>query len=114
MSLRLFSRVAFGIALIVVIGASLLPMAWMTDGWPGYDKVWHLTGYFALAILAAVGWPRWRGAALIGLPLVGLGLEVAQNATGRQFDWGDALTNAAGIGIAVALSTVVARLLDRG
>lgn len=113
MSLRTLCRLAFVLALLVVAGASLVPMAWLGFRIDGYDKPVHLAAYFALAMLAALGWPRWRVAALLGLPLAGLALEAAQSATGRSFEWGDALANAGGIGIAVALSFVVTRWLER-
>jgi len=114
MRLSTLCRVAFVLALVVVAGVSLAPMAWLGFRLDGYDKPLHLAAYFALAMLAALGWPRWRVAALLGLPLAGLAVEAAQSATGRSFEWGDALANAGGIGIAVALSFVVTRFLDRG
>ena len=113
MSLSALCRIAFALALVVVAGASLVPDA-MTDlKLADYDKSLHMAAYFALALLAAMGWPRWRVAALLGLPLVGLGVEVAQSATGRSFDWADALANAGGIGVAVALSFVFTRWMER-
>jgi len=114
MRLSTLCRVAFFLALVVVAGACLAPVAWFGFELADYDKPLHLAAYFALALLAALGWPRWRVAALLGLPLAGLAVEAAQSATGRSFEWGDALANAGGIGIAVALSFVVTRFLDRG
>ncbi len=82
---------------------------------PPYDKIAHLGMYFVLAFFAALGWPQWRGVALIGLPLVGLALEAAQTLTpAREFSWADVFANAAGIGLAVAVSAAITRWLDRG
>ncbi len=106
-------RVGFGLTLAVVVGGSLVPEGVVDIDLTGIDKIVHLAAWFGLALLAALGWPRWRGLALIGLPLVGLALEVAQQGAGRDFDWLDALANAAGIGLAVALSAVITRLLAR-
>jgi len=111
MRIDLLCRIGFLVALLLIIGGSLAPEAWLTYDLADYDKLLHLAGYFALAMMAALGWPRWRGAALVGLPLVGLALEVAQTSIGRNFDWKDALTNAAGIGVAVAASAALTRWL---
>jgi len=113
MRVRTLCRVAFALALLVIAGASLAPMAVVGFALDTYDKPAHLAAYFALALLAAMGWPRWRTVVLIGLPLVGLAMEAAQGATGRSFDWVDALANAGGIGVAVALSFVFTRWMDR-
>lgn len=79
-----------------------------------WDKIVHFGAWFALAFFAALGWPKWRGLALVGLPLVGLALEVVQMMTPtRGFSWFDALANAAGIGIAVAVSAMLTRWLER-
>lgn len=112
MTLSRMCRYGFFAALVLVIASSLAPGAWFDPYVRGHDKLVHLAGYFILAMLAAMGWPRWRGAALIGLPLTGLALEVAQTSTGRGFEWMDVLSNAAGIGIAVALSAALTRRLS--
>ncbi len=114
MSLKTLSRVAFGLALAAVVAISLLPvpgLGFMQGN--GHDKVAHLVGYCALAMLAALGWPRWRGAILVGLPVFGFAMEVMQGEVGRRFEWADALMNAVGIGIAVALATAVTRWMER-
>jgi len=113
MSIRLVCRIGFFIALTGIIGGSLVPDAMTELRIADYDKVTHLAAYFALAMLAALGWPRWRGVALVSLPLIGLALEAGQSATGRNFEWTDALANAAGIGIAVAISAILTSWLSR-
>ena len=113
MTRRLPCRIAFLAALALLAGISLAPEGLLRIDLGGYDKQAHLAAYFVLAMFAALGWPAWRAAALIGLPLAGLALEAGQSATGRDFDWGDALANAAGIGLAVALSAALTRRLDR-
>jgi hypothetical protein len=106
-------RFGFALTLAVIVAGSLVPEGALDLDLTGIDKIVHLAAWFGLALLASLGWPRWRGLALVGLPLVGLGLEVAQQGAGRDFDWLDALANAAGIGLAVALSAVISRRLER-
>ncbi len=106
-------RIGFGLTLAVIVMGSLMPEGTVDINLTNYDKIVHLAAWFGLALLAALGWSRWRGLALVGLPLIGLGVEVAQQSVGRDFEWADALANAAGVGLAVALSAVVTRWLAR-
>lgn len=107
-------RLGFLAALLLICIGSLMPDTGWARPLADYDKALHFSGYFGLAILGALGWPRLRGVFLLGLPLLGLGLEVAQGyAPGREFDWADALTNGAGIGLAVALSAALTGWLGR-
>lgn len=112
--MRIAARLTFFVLLTVIVFGSLLSERRLGFTVGDWDKIAHFGGWFALAFFAALGWPRWRGLALVGLPLVGLALEVAQTMTpARQFSWLDALTNAAGIGIAVSVSAVLTRWFDR-
>jgi len=114
MTLRLACRIGFFIALVAVVAGSIVPGAWLGGPVLQNDKLTHMAGYFALAMLAAMGWPRLRGAALVGLPLLGLALEAVQTLTpARGFSWLDAGANAAGIGLAVAASAVLTRWITR-
>ena len=109
MSLRLVCRIAFFLVLAVMVGASLARNHHVVMAIGAYDKPAHLIVYFALALLATMGWPRRRRMILVILLVGGLVLEVAQNAIGRSFDWLDALANVVGVGLAAALT----RWLDR-
>lgn len=112
--MRLVCRIGFFIALVAVIAGSLVPNPWLSGHVPQNDKFTHMAGYFALAMLAAMGWPRFRGLALVGLPLLGLALEAAQTLTPtRGFSWLDAGANAVGIGLAVAMSALLTRWITR-
>ncbi len=112
--MRSAARFAFAVLLVIVAFGSVLSgnsLGFTVGSW---DKIIHFSGWFALAFFAALGWPAWRGLALVGLPLVGLALEVAQTITPtREFSWLDAFANAAGIGVAVAVSAMLTRWLDR-
>ncbi len=107
-------RIGFYVALAGIAVGSLAPgdsLSFHLGG--GSDKLVHLGGYFALALMAAMGWPRWRGVALVGLPLLGLALEMVQILDPmRMFSWADALANAIGIGMAVAASAALTRWLQ--
>lgn len=112
--LHLVCRIGFFVALVAVVAGSIVPNAWLSGSVPPNDKLTHMAGYFALAMLAAMGWPRLRGLALVGLPLLGLALEGAQTLTpARSFSWLDAGANAVGIGLAVAVSAVLTRWITR-
>jgi VanZ family protein len=112
--MRWLWRTTFAVALLAIIaGSLLLSDAAVPDEISSRDKTVHLVAYFGLGLLAALGWPRWKGVALIGLPLVGLAVEVAQRQVGRHFDWGDALANAAGIGAGVTVAALIVSLLER-
>lgn len=77
----------------------------------GIDKPVHFAGFFGLAALGALGWPRERGLFLLALPLLGLGIEAAQTfAPGRGFDWSDALVNAIGVGLGVGVTAWITSL----
>ncbi len=114
MSLRTLSRFAFAIALLALLFGSLVSERQLGFSVSGYDKVVHIAGYFALAILGALGWPQRRMIFLLALPLLGVGLEAAQTLTpDRQFSWQDALANGAGIGLGVAFSVWLTRWTER-
>ena len=108
-------RSLFLVALLTVALASLLPEGTVGAIPRPWDKVAHFGAWFLLAALAALGWPRWRGLALVGLPLAGLTMEAAQALTpAREFSWADALANAAGVGVAVTATAALTSWLDRG
>ena len=112
--MRNAARLAFLVMFAVIVVVSVLSERRLGFSIGHWDKHVHFAGWFVLAFFAALGWPRWRGLALVGLPLVGLALEAAQTMTpARSFSWLDALANAAGIGIAVAISAVLTRWVER-
>ncbi len=114
MTLRTLSRFAFAVALLVLVAGSVVSEKQIGFSVRGYDKIVHFAGYFALAILGALGWPKRRIFFLLALPLLGVVLEAMQTLTpDRQFSWQDAFANAAGIGLGVAFSVWFTRALER-
>ena len=103
------------IALVIV--GSLLPALLLPDLPAGSDKVEHLLGYAILSAMAVQLFATRRAllAAAIGLVLLGVGIEVAQDAltTTRQMDAWDALANTCGVvlGMATVLTPVRDALL---
>lgn len=97
---RLWSAL-WSLAIAAVVVASLLPAPALPDLPPGSDKGEHFLGYFALAAAAVqlfARWPALLGAGL-GLVLMGIGLEYAQEALTdtRLMDRWDALANTLGV-----------------
>lgn len=97
---------ALGCAVVVAV-MSLLPGDELARiGFKIYnDKVYHGIAYFSLAMLLALGWPRWRLWAIWGLAfLFGAGIEVAQGMTpSRSFDVWDMAANGTGALLALVL-----------
>jgi VanZ family protein len=119
-------RLAWLIALVVVIVGSLLPARSVALQVVGRvfvsDKLEHFTAYAILAgfpVLDRSRFPRWYTVAAF-LFLLGVALEFTQKLVpGRSCDWHDGLANTVGIlsgmALARALPLCVARLSkDRG
>jgi len=105
------------LAIGVVIALSLLPPINLSVPVKEGDKLLHLLGYALLMASAVQLFERPRVLLLIALCLAGLGLllEFGQGAltTTRQFEWQDALANAAGVLLgALTAPTPAARLLQ--
>jgi VanZ family protein len=92
------------IALVIV--GSLLPALLLPNLPPGSDKIEHLLGYAILSASAVQLFAGKRAVALaaIGLVLLGVGIEVAQDAltTTREMDAKDALANTLGVILGMA------------
>jgi hypothetical protein len=100
-----------------VIVSSLLPAGDLPPVFPGGDKLEHGLGYGLLAAFAVQLFvPRAALRAGVGLVLLGIALELAQGAftTTRSMDPWDALADACGVGLGLAvLATPMRDLLLR-
>lgn len=68
------------------------------------DKLLHFGGYLTLAFLFVVGLPaRLYVPGLVGLLLLGVGIEIIQPLQGRTFDWNDQIANSIGVAAGTAL-----------
>lgn len=101
------------LAIAVVLGASLAPPRALPPIADGSDKLYHLLGYFVLAAVAVQLFRRGAGLWWVaaGLVLMGIAVEWAQGAltAQRSADPLDALANAAGVALGMALAFTPAR-----
>lgn len=101
------------LAIAVVLVASLAPPRALPPIADGSDKLYHLLGYFVLAAVAVQLFRRGAGLWWVaaGLVLMGIAVEWAQGAltAQRSADPLDALANAAGVALGMALAFTPAR-----
>lgn len=103
--IRLLFRAAFVICLVAVLYLALDPAPFIagTDS----DKVNHVLAFFTLGVLLRMGWPRYRlTLAVFSLILLGGGIEIVQNFTGRDASFGDLGADAIGLLLAVAATSI--------
>jgi len=102
----------WGMIALVIVG-SLLPALLLPDLPAGSDKIEHLLGYAILSASAVqlFATPRALLFAAIGLVLLGVGIEVAQDAltTTREMDVWDAVANTLGVIAGMATATLPLR-----
>ena len=118
---RSSARIAWvGAAFVVLAGIAYLSLVpvWDPD-FPGpFDQLPHAVAYAVLtAVLLAILPPRsstdtpWAGAIALGLSLIIFGslMELAQAVVGRDVESADAIANAVGVGVALAVWYVLRR-----
>ena len=116
-SLQRLARWTFWLLLLVVIGLTLSPIAYLPpQAFSLWDKAQHALAFAALAALGALAYPRRVGLLAASLLVFGGAIELAQAATGwRSGDWADWLADAVGLVAGLALAAlsrcVVARSL---
>jgi len=99
------ARVLFLIAMIAIAIGALGTETSLGFSLKGIDKLVHLGAFFLLALLGALGWPRYRALFLIGLPVLGVAIEALQTLVpSREFSLLDAVMNGIGVGVGVTLS----------
>jgi VanZ family protein len=92
------SRYAFGAGVVAVVVLSVLPGKELPSLGIS-DKIEHVVAYTTLGLAGGLAFPTRRGALLllVLLPLMGIGLEIAQLAVPqRSSDIADALADLAG------------------
>ena len=116
-SLQRLARWTFWLLLLVVIGLTLSPVAYLPpQAFSLWDKAEHALAFAALTALGALAYPRRIGLLALSLLVFGGAIELAQAATGwRSGDWADWLADAVGLVAGLALAAlsrcVVARSL---
>ena len=96
-----FLRWVFGLGCMVLIVLALLPPDYLPDVEPSFswqDKVLHAAAFVGLCLIGSWAYLRRSYSLMLGLLVLGGGIEIAQFATGwRHMDFGDFVANAAGI-----------------
>ena len=115
--LQRWARWVFWLLLLLVIGLTLSPAAYLPpQAFSLWDKAEHALAFAALMTLGALAYPQRVGLLAASLLAFGGAIELAQAATGwRSGDWADWLADAVGLIAGLALATlsrcVVARSL---
>ncbi len=115
--LQRWARWVFWLLLLLVIGLTLSPAAYLPpQAFSLWDKAEHALAFAALMTLGALAYPRRVGLLAASLLAFGGAIELAQAATGwRSGDWADWLADAVGLVAGLALAAlsrcVVARSL---
>lgn len=106
------AQLAFVIGLGLLAYLSLLPQDQL-PAVPLSDKFEHASAYALLTLAGATAFRggRWTWRVALGLVVLGCAFEILQTLVpGRTGDFADALANATGVGLAVALVTIFRRL----
>ena len=104
-------RVMFWVLVTLTVVMSLLPNEQVPGLLVFWDKAQHALGFAMLAMVGLGAYSAATRRVLLGLLLLGVGIECAQALTGwRQGDWMDWLADAIGVAIGWAAMMVVARI----
>lgn len=102
-------KAIFWLLLLGTLWLSLVPVEHIPSAFNFWDKAQHALGFAALALTGLLGYPRHNRRLVLGLIILGVGIEYAQHLTGwRQGDWADWLADCVGVAIGSALWTVMA------
>jgi VanZ family protein len=79
---------------------SLIPIDQVPSAFNFWDKAQHALGFAALALTGLLSYPNHLGRLLLGLVLLGVGIEYAQHLSGwRQGDLADWLADCVGVAL---------------
>lgn len=88
---------SFWSLVLVTLWLSLIPADQVPSTFHFWDKAQHALGFAALAFLGLMAYPGRSAKLMLGLMLLGAGIEVAQSLTGwRQGDWHDWVADCVG------------------
>jgi hypothetical protein len=92
-------QLTFWLTSFLIAIFSLLPLPYLPQAFDWWDKAQHALAFLAVSILGLWAYPSNPARVSLGLLLFGLGIELAQAATGWRFgDWQDWLADAIGVG----------------
>jgi hypothetical protein len=96
-----FSRSFFWAACAVLTVLSLLPVEKLPPVFDWWDKAQHTLAFLAISALGLWAYSSKPARVIFGLLFFGIGIELAQAATGWRFgDWQDWLADSVGVGVA--------------
>jgi VanZ family protein len=101
-------QVAFGVLLMAILAFTLLPVH-LPDNAAGGDKIQHLTAFMVLTLLGLFGWPTRAVDFVVGLTLLGAGIEVVQSVVGRDMQLSDWIADFFGVLIGLILASLARR-----
>lgn len=96
--LHLFWRSSFWTLVLITLWLSLIPSDQVPSAFHFWDKAQHTLGFASLAFLGLMAYPGRILKLMLGLMLLGAGIEIAQWLTGwRQGDWQDWIADCVGL-----------------
>lgn len=106
--LRWAGRLLFVTVVLVIADLALQPGIPAPAELFGRDKIEHMTAFFALTVLARLGWPRRAGLMASLLLVYGVGIELAQasSAVGRSASAADVVADVIGICLGVLFANL--------
>lgn len=98
MTIGLFWRSLFWSLVLITLWLSLIPADQVPSAFHFWDKAQHALGFAGLAFFGLLAYPERIRLLMLGLALLGAGIEVAQWMTGwRQGDGQDWLADCVGL-----------------
>ncbi len=95
-----FWKACFWLLTLSTLWLSLIPVDQVPAAFSFWDKAQHALGFAALAFTGLQSYPHHKRQLLLGLLLLGMGIEYAQYLTGwRQGDWADILADYMGLAL---------------
>ena len=97
-------RSLFWTLVLTTVCLSLVPVHHIPSAFSFWDKAQHAVGFAGLAFLGLMAYPGRIAPVMLGLLLLGAGIEVMQWLTGwRQGDWQDWVADNVGLVIGATL-----------
>lgn len=110
MTATLAWTVPFWAFVVVTLWLSLVPVSQLPSELHFWDKAEHALGFAALAALGLQAYRQHGRRVILGLMLLGIGIECLQEFSGwRQGDWADWVADCVGLAIGSTIQTWVCR-----
>lgn len=111
MTINLFWRLSFWLLVLATLWLSLIPADQVPSAFSFWDKAQHALGFAALAFFGLLAYPGRIRLLILGLTLLGAGIECAQWLTGWRYgDWQDWVADCSGLVIGYLAWMVLRRV----